>query len=901
MRMKRFIAWILIIVLTCTALPTSALADTTYQTEFYLVAGNNAAEQEFRQWASKLIRWYREDYLCLDENNEYQQHTVSVGKKEVVNLDDAPNHLYYQAGKAFMDYQGNASWWHNSEWKDPMDGTRSIEVYMAILADTLWEKADLDPAFLNNTNVHGGKTVRFHVQVGKMENDQVMFNIQTNAELDAAQSGAEVVLSAVKTALDYAILKNSALKSLKEDAMQAAEDKLAGRKTYSWRQFWNDNLTNMQTKAVEALKEFGSDTVETYIDNAKTACNNAIKQVLIANLSNAYLQASDVVIDTLNTVYGSNDAAWRNSVYAPYAEAARKMLEILQDEDTPERMKREAMSQLEGMQIEETLTNEELFYCVFSSFLTKLTEYFVDCIGYALQRTAKALLSAAGLNKEGWEADLAEAINEFVSAECNDISGRINKAIDAALEKVSFTDTNSMGDSWKQFWMAFLGGSEYEEGKGTLAQEISGWENELLSNFITLFVSAISTGVGVVRNRFFSSKNGSKDTPDLAQREQEAKELADSYLGKYIEYEGKEVGIKDVFTAVLSGVLSGVTTYTYNAIEPEFDKKNEENAAFLKALAEASQCFDSLFDSICTWIRDTKKPLEVKGDKFVAAIINVTTCYARLSAEDQSKASDAFRKAFKQLGGESGKFREKLWGAIKSNANSIYNSIFDFALKDNGEIIFLNEAATVNVGAEHRKDSMLVEQTNFWLSILDQESLNEYASAAALKSMFSDFWTLGTDIGKFGQSAMTAANAEAAADYVGQLLSNTWRASYAHESTLRPLTYYDANGYMTPERVLDPEKCPDLEAIKNVTDMILLQLNEDLVGLGSYLTLTINANDAWKNAGYVKWIKSKYPGTLVTKQEAKVMYQTMLDQYNYWSKESYPFAEWNSLLFLQGE
>ena len=146
---------------------------------------------------------------------------------------------------------------------------------------------------------------------------------------------------------------------------------------------------------------------------------------------------------------------------------------------------------------------------------------------------------------------------------------------------------------------------------------------------------------------------------------------------------------------------------------------------------------------------------------------------------------------------------------------------------------------------------------------------------------------------------MTAANAEAAADYIGQLLRNTREASYAHEITLCALTYYDGKGYMTPERVLDPEKCPDLGKIKEVTDLILLQLNEDLVGMGNYLTLVINAPDQWKKAGYVKWIKSKYPGILTTKEEAKLMYQDMLNWYNYWSKDAYPFAEWKSLLFYK--
>ena len=43
MRMKRFTAWAVSLVMLFSALPVQALADTTYAQDFYLVPGSDAA------------------------------------------------------------------------------------------------------------------------------------------------------------------------------------------------------------------------------------------------------------------------------------------------------------------------------------------------------------------------------------------------------------------------------------------------------------------------------------------------------------------------------------------------------------------------------------------------------------------------------------------------------------------------------------------------------------------------------------------------------------------------------------------------------------------------------------------------------------------------------------------
>ena len=49
MRMKRFTAWAVSLVMLFSALPVQALADTTYAQDFYLVPGSDAAEDMFRR------------------------------------------------------------------------------------------------------------------------------------------------------------------------------------------------------------------------------------------------------------------------------------------------------------------------------------------------------------------------------------------------------------------------------------------------------------------------------------------------------------------------------------------------------------------------------------------------------------------------------------------------------------------------------------------------------------------------------------------------------------------------------------------------------------------------------------------------------------------------------------
>ena len=73
MRMKRFTAWAVSLVMLFSALPVQALADTTYAQDFYLVPGSDAAEDMFRQWAYELVTWYRGEYLLLDADNQYKQ------------------------------------------------------------------------------------------------------------------------------------------------------------------------------------------------------------------------------------------------------------------------------------------------------------------------------------------------------------------------------------------------------------------------------------------------------------------------------------------------------------------------------------------------------------------------------------------------------------------------------------------------------------------------------------------------------------------------------------------------------------------------------------------------------------------------------------------------------------
>ena len=345
MRMKRFTAWAVSLVMLFSALPVQALADTTYAQDFYLVPGSDAAEGMFRRWAYELVTWYRGEYLLLDADNQYKQVAYQYEASDdtatgdtlltlIGYRDQASHHLYYTAGRAFGLYQGeDSSRFHQSDWKAEMTSDQAMEAYMIILADTLWEKADMDPDFLTR-DVPGGKTVRFSVSTGDLESDQLRENIQTSANVDALASGGHLVLSIGKTTAAGLLIKHELMQSIKADAEQAAQDALKGKKTFSWRQCMNEIFLKLKTEAAAQLKNLGDDVINQCATQANQECSNAIKRIVAARLANAYMQASDVVVDTLQSVYMDNVDALQLAVYQPYADAARAMIETMQGSKT---------------------------------------------------------------------------------------------------------------------------------------------------------------------------------------------------------------------------------------------------------------------------------------------------------------------------------------------------------------------------------------------------------------------------------------------------------------------------------------------------------------------------------------------------------------------------------------
>ena len=941
MRMKRFTAWAVSLVMLFSALPVQALADTTYAQDFYLVPGSDAAEDMFRRWAYELVTWYRGEYLLLDADNQYKQVAYQYEASDdtatgdtLLTLtgyrDQASHHLYYTAGRAFGLYQGeDSSRFHQSDWKAEMTSDQAMEAYMIILADTLWEKADMDPDFLTR-DVPGGKTVRFSVSTGDLESDQLRENIQTSANVDALASGGHLVLSIGKTTADGLLIKHELMQSIKADAEQAAQDALKGKKTFSWRQCMNEIFLKLKTEAAAQLKNLGDDVINQCATQANLECSNAIKRIVAARLANAYMQASDVVVDTLQSVYVDNVDALQLAVYQPYADAARAMIETMQGSKTSTAALTEAISHTSGLVIEDTLSRDEMLRYILSAFVTRSMEYVVNCIAGILQSTAKAALSALGLNTVGSGVKQAEIINTLIAAECSDISVRLNKAIENALKEVSFQkeDTSLLGP-WGQFWQALTGSSAEDDAldaalSGTWAKAMDGWEDTLSSNctqflfsMFALLEEDLFQHIGRDRTLVDATDTTADESAKAAHRKGD--NYAMNFAEVFDQFTNGTFNPANMLVVMAVSLVSGGCEYLLGCIEQQLDKNNTASAAFLadmkKLKEQLASCTETLLSN-----KASGSTKQVNWEVLESAFVNAAYSYAMMDEDEQKHFQDALKDAVIHCftdGSLLQSYIDQAKSAMKASGKTLFEGLCSELLSGEYGLDELNALElTLQTTLEHSEiteaDNAVIQAATGKIEDLCANHLNEYATVKTISKLFNDCWEIGEDLGTLAEDTMTSMTGAATADYTGQLLESCWKISSAHEQTLRITTSMDMAGagdrmksdetsvwlYMAPENILDPEVCPDISAIKVVTDMILLQLNEDLVGMSNYVLLTINAPSVWKSTGYVGYISQHCGYILLPQRESKRLYQQMVDDYHYWTEDTYPFGQWNTLIFV---
>lgn len=807
--------------------------------------------------------------------------------------------------------------------------TQVLKEKVAVQADFLTSGAYLDEASNRGYFV-------FDVATGTMRYEPTLEWVQVQSEQKAWVQTGQVAIEALD-----AWLKGLNAYHIAKRSNQQMLDRL-GRDPSTWQEVQNAVISSIRDTLIEAFSTLSRETLTQLHEQANSTIQNAIRGKLAEDLANQLLFANRNVVGYLKATYCSNQVALiqHGNIYvAEYGDTVSKLLALLESEAFRTAALQEAESMAlkavqDNMQLENVLTDGQVAYLVVTqcvrTVLSGTLDTLKDVLTTPLDEWAedfKAPSSGSTENesfKEYGERSLMKqlltAVKDWVSEDVFD-----HFAKDGLLRAWDDYCTANMpaSDGWS-IWDALV-----ENPIGVLV--------EPLLQFQVIPYEELALALPSMRETATAQIDLADIVRDVWHRTQaNLNEDGTSYMQYICQCAGKRL---------MNAMM--------NTIQMSMAHRKESTPALVETKAETmplfgqyAYCFvltvamDVLYTDFSSmpYLSDTEQRVldsqykalrsavieiqssvltnDLKTEKLIecgndAMLLLYNTQEIALRHPNNNLWQDIFAQWTAKIASEEWGFDaagQILQTAIKDK--KVGQSLLDHLLKrDTLKQSFQKEVLKLEDDAEHALSLPEIDElARQWQEV---EHLVNDPMMQALWRITGEIWEVGEQlVVATNQWANALEGEDKVSMMVARLLPAYWnsnaleitlvQATGARDRTaalIRGNTVEDFDTgsanmriWMNAQEILDSYATPELGNIKRLTDMILLQMHEDQVGMGAYLTLVSNRVEYGETVFYQDYLNDS---VLLTEIEAVELYNE-INRLIQWAEESYD-PSWDAL------
>lgn len=915
---KRIIALIIAVVMFSQVIPVAALADTNYNVSFKINPSHNAMEADFREWAATLVDFYRGyDYAALNPGTSTSStvniHTLErvwggwEETEELFPFNASVYAPYYKLAKQKQEFDASMdataqnafgvvtryTYYTAADLYEHPD--KATEIYEWLLIQTLKEKAELEPGFLTGTDYirEGDKAgwYTFDVETGGMTYDTALDWVDLQSQNKMAESIAHSLVSLAEVAYEGCKIYGE----IKGKAADIAEDAVAKLNTTSvdYDKLLEDFKEDMLDSLVETIADAFDETFEQVSQNTRNEIQNIIRTNLAIELANQVLSANKNVIGYLKSAYVNPDTMLdlvkTSSVthVQGFRDAAEKIITRLESEEARNAVYEEVLTAMKEVtfsmtNMEEVVPPEVIAYNILTMTIHQLvSETCANVQSWLTSMMDEVIKKKAAKGAQ----DYFKVLKEFV---LTDLWNRfVTSGVVDGLKKgfELHKPTEIVTDGALTFAGNLFNDIMDQIGKG---MDLENFGDFLLNCVIDRGVEIIVVVVGNVTK--------DKKTADKT----DVEKVIESYSsGAFFSEREQEPTILHLVLIVLGLALADyVSDYTTAATQStsflsdvDKDALNNHLSALKKTMGKLSQ------------IKKIDKKAMINQGKALLADIATLIDWAFLANPRYKEnlfaaLGDSFTNVYANMD------FSKVMGEVLDFVQDIIKSgdLWDILLytiaeydvektQENAEL--LKAYADANPNDKKLQQNKATAQRVIDATNKDKDT-NKAQILATIEDVISGVWEKALDFGSdFWVAVNDSSNAktgENLASLDAARLYITYKNSHTLESTLKNVTIgggrtaryqsmgpsgldfflnggaeIDQNGYqsnsstslrlnISSAEIRNPDLTPDLYSIKALTDNILMQMELDLIGMGSYVTLLENRDEFRDTRFYKNWL-----------------------------------------------
>ena len=895
---KRCISLLLAIVLFASFILTGALADTSYYVTFNALGKDSS--DNFRQWASDLINYYRQEYACVDRYNTYDYITYMYYCRQGDLYIPQPSkeyaaiyYPYYRVADRKNDYNlseniyenlGIAKNLYNNNkgtiaYRETFlnEGERN-ELYLWMLKETLAEKLVIDSEFTLSAS---DRTSVFSVKSGRLVKDTQASGTVDYASRDAVQKMTNYLLDgldfALQTYMEVKRVETEAENLVKDTVDESLKKEMYLTNSGTYIKKWKEEfIKKLQNNAIDEIFGALRDINLIFSENDKKEIRLQMRSAMAEELAAEVADMNSKAINYMEKTYLSSRNAALGMV-SEFEESAEKLIKILDSKEITDLIAGSVMDEVTAKITDQIMEGFELkIENILSQ--TEIAKTIAESImGHLLTFVENSLKDLANEGLKQFEKFVSEKIKgKFsqgkVKAMLTEIVNFINKDIiqDELIDRM-FKALKEV--KFEKYMINALSESESDESaeKKDLGNEIAsafekhfgGDSNSKIESFETAFrTKTIGFFVKELMYLIMGNKFKQEDQINAARKKDEKNYQITELTSMFVNDATNPIG------AVLSSLLRGIMATVKSTVDNEI--RNGQSAGRLAKLTN-EQVME--YDHVSKLIDEAMKEwTKVEADK--QGKVSQT-------ADASAKTTQALVEAFAWMSKLDAESADYLWEAVASGwtmddmeagikqvlkdkdlTDLLFQTFFGQTIKQtvkNETTYTLKEFKEGDFGDYRGYDQTAEIIENAVKEELDANKQNLESAVAILQKVW-DKGVKATDscleasmsllclitgehsASLYGERARVVA--EESRKLEGAILSSTSvsRMDIVGYDLDRIQTVFvkgnDINCYkMTAEDVLNPEITPDLDHIKALTNMILLQMHLDTVGMSDLLTV----------------------------------------------------------------
>ena len=884
-----------------------------YQNTYAVLDGS---QESVRTMTWDPIEWYDSNFDRLvalyDINNGNYFKEVWVKKEKTLY------HPYYWVAEQKINFDGttdanaeNILHMRTKETAYSMldlmeDPTKRLEIYTWLLIETLKEKAEVQPDFLaGNAYIEGNPgCYSFDIETGKMKYDPAL-----NAVNEQAWANAKADLGkAAASLLEVAVTTYFATKDLEEKWYSIASNAVS---QISGEMNWSNVKDVLINGLRDAIKDTVFDTIDKAIEDVRTNFNNEMTNVirgyLSAELANKMLVANANVIGYLRTTYVTNQIFILDSAandVAGFRDAAANLIRVIDSQDFKDATQSEAQRIVEEytaniMDFKEVVPTNVIVYNITSYALVSL----VDGVFNALINTLQDALDQAINNEPAWLKSATTSLKDFLVVDFlqNWVLESIKEGIkdtlaayapDSGKALSSDADETAIGGYSKSFFDNLQNHLDVENA-------ISSLSAQLITRATTAVANLVIVGV---KNDNASDITSNQKTVDAALEQYQDADF----------FNGNDVTQDPIATMAVCIIATMIKTPIENVSSNVSEKFSFMSGLDQNALKNNLKALTKVFDSIEKGTNNVEKFYKFARDFEIQMISLIEWAGMNNNKYPDhnlfSSLVNAFIDDWNDLSAKGAAFAytsvavDAITTFIKDKTflqaiitlitginadetlknadivNSYHNIYYEYGDKN---AALYQETAT---------DAVEEAETGLARTLSDLANIVSAVWESAL-DFASDFWTAvnsttdaltGEDLASLDATRIriTADNSRVleAALSVAVKGGRTQRQGNTGESDEAIVAVYDNDRFnvwmMSAEDIRNPSLTPNLKHIKELTDVIRMQMNLDVTGMGVYLTMVTNLPTFSQTTFYKKYLNG---GVLLWPNAAQARYNLVVN------------------------